>query len=134
MPDQPKILKEYAPAQIERIMAILDRASDGRQIDSEAVKQSLLEIIYAIGLATDGSEQSRLWQEFSSQEPSHRTERDGFLRLAGADDPLALARRDSRLSSLLRSSFGLHRAGGRWRKAGHSWRAPLRTWRPLTAG
>ena len=36
MPDQPKILKEYAPAQIERIMAILDRASDGRQIDSEA--------------------------------------------------------------------------------------------------
>ncbi len=120
MPDQPKILKEYAPAQIGWIMDILDRASDGRQIDSEAVEQSLLEIIHAIGLASDGTEGSRLWQEFSSQEPSHRTERDGLLRLAGADDPFTLARRDSRLSSLLRSSVGLHHAGGRWRKAGHS--------------
>ncbi len=135
MPHHTRALLAYAPAQIGWIMDILDRASDGRQIDSEAVKQSLLEIIHAIGLASDGTEGSRLWQEFSSQEPSHKTERDGLLRLASADDPFALARRDSRLSSLLTSSVGLHRAGGRWRKAGYTLSSLQKTdWSSLSTG
>ena len=120
MPHQTRVLQAYEPAQIGRIMAILDRASGGRQIDSEEVEQSLLEIIYAIGLASDGTEESRLWQEFSSQEPSPKTERDDLLQLAEAEDPFALVRRDRTLSLLLRNSVGLHRAGGRWRKAGYS--------------
>ncbi len=135
IPHPSGVLQAYESAQIERIMAILDRASGGRQIDREEVAQSLLEIIYAIGLATDGTEQSRLWQEFSSQdEPSHKTERDGLLRLARAEDPFALARRNSRLSSLLTSSVGLHRVGGRWRKAGYSLSSLRKTdWSSLSA-
>ena len=83
MPHPSGVLQAYAPAQIGQIMAILDRASDGRQIDNEEVEQSLLEIIYTIGLASDGTEASGLWQEFSSQdEPSYQTVRDGFIDMA----------------------------------------------------
>jgi hypothetical protein len=116
-------------------MDILDRILGGRQIDREEVEQSLLEIIEAVGLASDGTEESDLWKEFSSQdEPSHKTERDDLLRLAKADDPFALARRDSSLSSLLRSSVGLHRVGGRWRKAGYSLSSLRKTdWSSLSA-
>jgi hypothetical protein len=135
MPHPSGVLQAYEPAQIERIMAILDRASGGRQIDRKAVEQSLLEIIHSTGLATDGSEKSRLWQGFSPNEPSHRTERDGLLQLAEADDPFALARRNSRLSSLLSSSVGLHRAGGRWRKAGYTLSSLQKTdWSSLSTG
>ena len=134
MPHPSGVLQAYEPAQIERIMAILDRASGGRQIDREEVAQSLLEIIYAIGLATDGTEQSRLWQEFSSHEPSHKTVRDSFLRLAKAEDPFALARRDRRLSSLLSRGVGVRRIAGRWRKPGYS-QASIRQadWMSLSA-
>jgi hypothetical protein len=134
MPHPSGVLQAYEPAQIERIMAILDRASGGRQIDREEVAQSLLEIIYAIGLATDGTEQSRLWQEFSSHEPSHKTVRDGFLRLARAEDPFALARRDRRLSSLLSRGVGVRRIAGRWQKPGYS-QASIRNadWMSLSA-
>ncbi len=134
MPHPSGVLQAYEPAQIERIMAILDRASGGRQIDREEVAQSLLEIIYAIGLATDGTEQSRLWQEFSSHEPSHKTVREGFLRLARAEDPFALAQRDRRLSSLLSRGVGVRRIAGRWRKPGYS-QASIRNadWMSLSA-
>ncbi len=134
MPHQTRVLQAYEPAQIERIMAILDRASGGRQIDREEVAQPLLEIIYAIGLATDGTEQSRLWQEFSSHEPSHKTVRDGFLRLARAEDPFALAQRDGRLSSLLSRGVGVRRIAGRWQKPGYS-QASIRNadWTSLSA-
>jgi hypothetical protein len=134
MPHQPRVLQAYEPAQIERIMAILDRASGGRQIDREEVEQSLLELIDAVGLASDGTEESRLWQEFSSEEPSHTSERDGLLRLARAEDPFARARRNRRLSSLLRSCVELHRVGGRWRKAGYSLSSLRKTdWSSLSA-
>ena len=135
MPHHARTLQAYEPARIEQITAILGRAAGGRQIGSEEVEQALLEVIHAIGLASDGTEASGLWQEFSSQEPSHKTERDGLLRLASADDPFALARRDSRLSSLLSSSVGLHRVGGRWRKAGYSSLSSLRKsdWSSLSA-
>lgn len=134
MPHPSGVLQAYEPAQIEWIMAILDRASGGRQIDREEVEQSLLEIIYAIGLATDGTEQSRLWQEFSSQDPSNKTERDGFLKLARAEDPFELARRDRRLSALLSRGVGIRRAAGRWRKPGYS-QASIRKadWKSLSA-
>lgn len=134
MPHPSGVLQAYEPAQIERIMAILDRASGGRQIDREEVAQSLLEIIYAIGLTTDGTEQSRLWQEFSSHEPSHKTVRDGFLRMTRAEDPFALARRDRRLSSLLSRGVGLRRIAGRWRKPGYSQASIRKTdWMSLSA-
>ncbi len=135
MPHHARTLQAYEPARIEQITAILGRAAGGRQIGSEEVEQALLEVIHAIGLASDGTEASGLWQEFSSQEPSHKTERDGLLRLASADDPFALARRDSRLSSLLSSSVGLHRVGGRWRKAGYSSLSSLRKsdWSSISA-
>ena len=135
MPHPSGVLQAYAPAQIGQIMAILDRASDGRQIDNEEVAQSLLEIIYTIGLASDGTEQSRLWQEFSSQdEPSYKTLRDGFLRMARAEDPFELARRDRRLSSLLTRGVGLRRIAGRWGKPGYS-QASIRNadWMSLSA-
>ena len=135
MPHPSGVLQAYAPAQIGQIMAILDRASDGRQIDNEEVEQSLLEIIYTIGLASDGTEQSRLWQEFSSQdEPSYKTLRDGFLRMARAEDPFELARRDRRLSSLLTRGVGLRRIAGRWGKPGYS-QASIRNadWMSLSA-
>jgi hypothetical protein len=134
MPHQTRVFRTYEPAQIERIMAILDRASGGRQIDREEVEQSLLEIIYATGLASDGTERSRLWQEFSSEEQSRKDERDAFRRLSGADDPIELARRDQRLGSLLRTSIGLHRRGGRWREAGLSLSSLLTSdWNSLSA-
>jgi len=113
---------------IERVLCAAD-STDRRNTLCELLRwrlilqglaRPLLEIIYAIGLATDGTEQSRLWQEFSSHEPSHKTERDDLLQLAEAEDPFALVRRDRTLSLLLRNSVGLHRAGGRWRKAGYS--------------
>ena len=134
MPHPSGVLQAYEPAQIERIMAVLRRDSGGRQIDREEVAQSLLEIIYAIGLATDGTEQSRLWQEFSSHEPSHKTVRDGFLRLARAEDPFALAQRDRRLSSLHSRGVGVRRIAGRWRKPGYS-QASIRNadWMSLSA-
>jgi hypothetical protein len=134
MPHPSGVLQAYEPAQIERIMAVLRRDSGGRQIDREEVAQSLLEIIYAIGLATDGTEQSRLWREFSSHEPSHKTVREGFLRLARAEDPFALAQRDRRLSSLLSRGVGVRRIAGRWRKPGYS-QASIRNadWMSLSA-
>jgi hypothetical protein len=135
MPHQARNLQAYDPATIERIVAILGRAAGGRQIDREEVEQSLLEVIHAIGLASDGTEESGLWREFSSQDPSHKIERDGLLRLASAEDPFELARRDRRLSSLLRSSVGLHRVGGRWRKAGYSLSSLRKTdWSSLSTG
>jgi len=134
MPHPSGVLQAYEPAQIERIMAILDRASGGRQIDREEITQSLLEIIHATGLATDGTEQSRLWQEFSSHEPSHKTVRDGFLRLARAEDPFALAQRDRRLSSLLSRGVVVRRIAGRWRKPGYSQASIRKTvWMSLSA-
>ena len=135
MPHPSGVLQAYAPAQIGQIMAILDRASDGRQIDNEEVEQSLLEIIYPIGLASDGTEASGLWQEFSSQdEPSYQTVRDGFIDMAKAEDPFELVRRDRRLSSLLTRGVGLRRIAGRWGKPGYS-QASIRNadWMSLSA-
>ncbi len=135
MPHQTRDLQAYAPAQIERIMAILDRASDGRQIDNEEVEHLLLEIIYTIGLASDGTEQSRLWQEYSSQdEPSYKTLRDGLLRMAKAEDPFELARSDRRLSLLISRGVGLRRIAGRWGKPGYSQASIRKTdWSSLSA-
>ena len=88
MPHPSGVLQAYAPARIEQITAIFGRAAGGRQIDSEEVEQALLEVIHAIGLASDGTEASGLWQEFSSQdEPSYQTVRDGFIDMAKAEDP-----------------------------------------------
>ena len=135
MPHPSGVLQAYEPAQIEQITAILGRAAGGRRIYSEEVEQALLEVIHAIGLASDGTEASGLWQEFSSQdEPSHKTVRDGFLRLARAKDPFKLARRDRRLSSLLTRGVGLRRIAGRWRKPGYSQASIRKTdWMSLSA-
>ncbi len=135
MPHPSGVLQAYEPAQIERIMAILDRASGGRQIDREEVAQSLLEVIHATGLASDGTEQSRLWQEYSSQdEPSYKTLRDGLLRMAKAEDPFELARSDRRLSLLISRGVGLRRIAGRWGKPGYSQASIRKTdWSSLSA-
>ena len=135
MPHHARTLQAYEPARIEQITAILGRAAGGRQIYSEEVEQALLEVIHAIGLASDGTEASGLWQEFSSQdEPSYQTVRDGFIDMAKAEDPFELVRRDRRLSSLLSRGVGLRRIAGRWRKPGYS-QASIReaNWRSLSA-
>ena len=134
MPNPSGVLQAYEPAEIERIMAILDRASGGRQIDIEDVEQSLLEMIHAIGLASAGTEASRLWQEFSSQdEQSHMTVRDGFKLLASAEDPFELARRDRGLSSLLPRIVGIRRIAGRWQQPGYSMTSIHKTdWKSLS--
>jgi hypothetical protein len=73
MQHQARVLQAHEPEQIRQIMDILIRASGGREIDSKMVEQSLLEVIHAIGLAADGTEESGLWQEFSAEdEPSHQ--------------------------------------------------------------
>jgi hypothetical protein len=120
MRNEPEVLTAYAPAQLARIMTVLERAAGGRTLDSAVVEQSLLELVHGVELASDGSEDSRLWHEFSSEEQSPRAERDGFLRLATAVDPFALARRSRRLSALLRLNGALHRHGSRWRRTGFS--------------
>ena len=125
MPPQRRILKAYEAAQIERIVAILCRAADGRQIESKEVEQSLLEAIHAIRLASEGTEESGLWQEFTAEgEPSHKADRDGFLQLATAEDPFELARRDRRFPDLLSRSSGLRRFSRRRRNTSNS-QAPI---------
>ena len=131
MPHQLRTLQDYKPEQIRQIMSILVRASGGRKMHSKMVEQSLLEIILAIGLATDGTEESRLWQEFSSEDPSNKPERDGYLQLARADNPFELARRDRRFPGLLSRSSGLRRFARRRRNTSNS-QAPI--WRADWSG
>lgn len=118
MRNEPEVLTAYAPAQLAQIVTILERASGGRTLDGAMVEQSLLELIQGVELATDGGEVSGLWHELASEEPSPKTEREGFRRLARAEDPFTLLRRSRRLSALLRLSGALHRRGSRWRRAG----------------
>lgn len=127
MPHQARVLQAHEPEQIRQIMDILIRASGGRKIYSKMVEQSLLEVLHAIGLAADGTEESGLWQEFSAEdEPSHKADRDGFLQLATADDPFELAQSDRRLSDLLSRDATLRRFAQQRRKTSNS-QAPI--WR-----
>ncbi|MHC4804532.1 MAG: hypothetical protein ACYTFF_20860 [Planctomycetota bacterium] len=127
MQHQARVLQAHEPEQIRQIMDILIRASGGREIDSKMVEQSLLEVIHAIGLAADGTEESGLWQEFSAEdEPSHQADRDGFLQLTAADDPFELAQSDRRLSDLLSRDATLRRFAQQRRKTSNS-QAPI--WR-----
>jgi hypothetical protein len=98
----------FEPAQIDRIMEILGRTRTGRQVDREMAQEALLEVIQAVGLASDGTQESQIWHEFSIQETDfHKTGRDGFRELAEADDPFELARRDQNLADLLNRSTAL---------------------------
>jgi hypothetical protein len=105
----------YESAELKGIMALLRRASPGRQEDRALVEKTLLGIIHAVGLAHDGSEEALIWEELSAKDASHRDLRDGFGRLAQAEDPLELARRESDLGAGLNAQIR-SRWLARWRR------------------
>ena len=84
--DVPPVLEGYAPDKLARMVTILERAANGRPVDAVEVEERLVELIHAIGLAREDTEQAELWHELP--EPGHAHLRDRFKELAAAGNSL----------------------------------------------
>src|SRR5215207_7089787 len=87
----PTIYVAYKPDDLDRIVEILARASRGLEIDREAVHRDLIDLVYAIGRAHDGSDEAQQFHAASADDLSHNALAKLFLALAASDDPLAEA-------------------------------------------
>lgn len=84
-------LHAHSPEALGAMATLLRRASGGQAIDVEALQEELLSLVYAIGLAYDGSEDEEVWLELAAEEPSHAALAEGFSQAIDADNPLASA-------------------------------------------
>ena len=78
----------YSTDQLEHLAAIIERAAPGVTVSREDLKQHLLDLLWAVGRANDGTEYSIAFQEFAALEPSHAELAERFRAIAASDDPL----------------------------------------------
>jgi hypothetical protein len=92
----PTTIPAYDPRRLDKILRLLGRASDDpldvalarlRNIQDELERDSL-SLVYAVGLAHDGSEASLIWDELERDSPSHRQLAAWVLKMAKAARPL----------------------------------------------
>ena len=78
----------YSTDQLEHLAAIIERAAPAVTVSREDLKQHLLDLLWAVGRANDGTEYSIAFQEFAAPEPSHAELVERFRAIAVSDDPL----------------------------------------------
>ncbi len=77
----------YSTDQLEHLAAIIERAAPGVTVSREDLKQHLLDLLWAVGRANDGTEYSIAFQEFAALEPSHAELAERFRAIAASDNP-----------------------------------------------
>ena len=84
----------YSTDQLEHLAAIIERAAPGVTVSREDLKQQLLDLLWAVGRANDGTEYSIAFQEFAALEPSHAELAERFRAIAAysslSSRPIAL--------------------------------------------
>jgi hypothetical protein len=58
-------------------------------IDGAALASELADLFAAMGIATVGAEDTKLWREVATETSNHKTLADGFQRMSRAKDPLS---------------------------------------------
>jgi hypothetical protein len=58
-------------------------------IEGAALADDLGELFAAMGIASDASEDAKLWREFSAETSNHKTLAAGFQKMSRAKDPLS---------------------------------------------
>jgi hypothetical protein len=79
----------YADRTLERLVTILGRAREGASVDPALLARDLGDLLEAVGLPVDDSEEAQWSRELSQGEPTHATLAKLFRRIARARNPFA---------------------------------------------
>ena len=78
----------YSAEQLEDLAAILQKKSPNLVVSRQSLKRQLLDLLFAVGRADDGSEEAAWFREAAENEPSNAALADQFRKIAESKDPL----------------------------------------------
>jgi hypothetical protein len=79
----------YTDDTLERLVAILRRAGGDSSIHASLLERHLSDLVHAVGLRIDDSEQAEVWRTLQENEPPRAELAKLFRRMARAKDPFA---------------------------------------------
>jgi hypothetical protein len=103
----------YTTDQLDCQVAIIKRVKPRIRVSRTKLQQQLLELLYVVGTADDGSEPAAWFREAKVGDLSHAELAEQFRTIAAAEDPL-----DPKICSGIALTKLNHAAHGRW--TGHS--------------
>jgi hypothetical protein len=114
----------YTTDQLDDLVAIIQRANPEVTVSRRELQQQLLELLYAVGTAVDGSEAAAWFREARAGDLSHAEFAEQFRKIAAAEDPL-----DPKICFGIALTKLDYAARGRW--TGRNRRRPMNRPHPL---
>lgn len=116
--------RSYQADELKDLISIITRVNPSARISIQLLRKELLDLVYAVGRADDGSDEAAWFREAAAKQPSDAALAEQFRNIAKADDPL-----DPKLCFGIALTKLNQAARGRW--TGRRRRRPMNRPHPL---